>query len=427
MNWMLPSMRRRALSSASATARSARRAASAAALASSGLAGSSAPPASCCCSGAAAAASPSSLASACSSSSSAASSWGVAEGLRWGGMGRSGGWQWRGWWAVCAQGAGQPAACGARHPAVTCPAPPTAAPHLAATLLGRRLALRNSGHRCVALLKLLLALVQQQAAEVELAALGLAALGRRLLRGVVKLGQPLLQRLAQLAVQLAEVGLKQRLVEDLGGGGRSGAGMEEGTRHTVVCLGPRAAPRVASPAPARPLPPPPRTWPMRPTSVLASPMPTSSSWPVRRSKLSGVSLLRMPLNAFWRASSSGSSLCVWPTLNALSLLCSAGRSRRDPPPPRAGGSGPPRAQRSASTPPGAGGGPPRRPLSARAMPPPLRGPSRKPPPPLPGPPGRPMPGPGRAPQSLSARSGPGRRGPRSPRLPARSKPDGGAT
>ena len=77
-------------------------------------------------------------------------------------------------------------------------------------------------HGGVALLKLLLALVQQQTTEVQLAALGLAALWRRLLAGVVKLWQPLLQRVAQLAVQLAEVRLKQRLVKDLG---RAGQGL----------------------------------------------------------------------------------------------------------------------------------------------------------------------------------------------------------
>mmetsp|Transcript_41656 Transcript_41656/g.124535 ORF Transcript_41656/g.124535 Transcript_41656/m.124535 type:complete len:284 (+) Transcript_41656:1914-2765(+) len=85
-----------------------------------------------------------------------------------------------------------------------------------------------------------------------------------------------------------------------------------------------------------------KIWLMSPSSVLRSTMPTSRMRTDSFSKLSIVSLLRMPLNCFCFFSSSGSSDTVCPIVNFWSVLWSAGMwptavprgpPRAPPPPP----------------------------------------------------------------------------------------------
>lgn len=98
-----------------------------------------------------------------------------------------------------------------------------------------------------------------------------------------------------------------------------------------------------------------KIWSTRPSSVSLRGMGVSRSLNVRRSKFSGVSLFSTLLNAFCRASSSGSSVRTWPSLNAWADLCSCTwgasqrpekppmlRSKPPPPPPRPPRRRPPR-------------------------------------------------------------------------------------
>mmetsp|Transcript_13528 Transcript_13528/g.33179 ORF Transcript_13528/g.33179 Transcript_13528/m.33179 type:complete len:309 (-) Transcript_13528:658-1584(-) len=152
---------------------------------------------------------------------------------------------------------------------------------------------------------------------------------------------------------------------------------------------------------------------IRPSSVRCSLMPTSSMiLVVRRSKLSGVILFRMPWKFFWRFSSSGSSLWLLPATKRFSARCSAGRPPRAPRAPGDGGGGGPRRSHLSSAPPRLS--PPPRPPRPPSMPPrppmargswnlsPLRAPQSSPPPPPPPPPRPPPGGPRRPMASLAA-------------------------